>query len=160
VFALECCGDRRFSVARKLRFRHEVAFASECRPLPNDSRHREGAPKAGEKATDVYNLCSVLYELALGHPPLDPSLPMAHPIKRIASGQREALPRGVLPAGLAAAVTAGVSVDPSKRATLAEVIRACQDVNWNMFTGADALKVTQLVVALPVGAGVSHPEGG
>jgi hypothetical protein len=117
-------------------------------------------PKALDKAIDVYSLCSVLCELALGRSPWSASLPTPRLCKLIARGEREPIPIGVMPAAVAAAVTAGLAVNPSKRASLQDLIWACEEVKWNIFTGSDALKVSQMVEVLPVGPGVSHSELG
>jgi hypothetical protein len=97
-------------------------------------------------------------ELAQGHPPFDPTLPQRKLLRLIGAGQREALPRGVLHASVATAVGQGVVVKAANRISQLELVRACQEAEWVLYTGAEVQTVKQLLQKLPIGDGAQEKE--
>jgi hypothetical protein len=103
-----------------------------------------------------------LAEVAQGHPPFDPTLPQRKLLRLFGAGQREALSRGVQHGSVATVVSQDVVVKASNRLSQLELVRACQEAEWVLYTGAEVQKVNftvkQLLQKLPIGDGAQEKE--
>jgi serine/threonine protein kinase len=113
---------------------------------PSESPHDSPEVRAGErptKASDVFSLCSMIFELATGVPP-------------VRGGGAPGL-REIVPVSVAVVLEAGLEDAPDGgRPTVDDVLHACEDARWLLFEGADEGKIAEMLEVMPVGGCVTQ----
>ena len=91
----------------------------------------------------------IAYELATGKPAFDPKMPPGKLMFAIIGGKLPKIPSTVNPA-LMQVIERGWATDPARRPTMAQICEILTSVNWCVFPGADATKVAEAELELPV----------
>jgi serine/threonine-protein kinase len=104
-----------------------------------------------DPSMDVYSFAVIAYEIATGTPAFDPKLPRAKLLFAILAGKMPEIPSSVTPV-LRQVIEQGWAIDPRQRSTMRKICEKFASVGWCVFPDADAEKVAEAELELPIDA--------
>jgi serine/threonine protein kinase len=114
------------------------------------------APEALEGADpdfpmDVYSFGLVLFEVLVGKPVFDPSMPIMRLMLAINEGKRPEVPKAILPE-VASLIQRCWDGNPANRPTMLEICQTLSGISWRIVPGGDVARIDNFIKFLPLDA--------